>query len=190
VLFIAKGRHFRADDVRTEAGKRGIPVKTVESSFFDRFGKGHQGVAARVPPRKYLLLSELLELPVIKKEIPFFFILDCLEDPRNFGAILRVADAAGVHGVVVQSHRSVTLETDVAKASAGAVEYVPAAMVPNIKHAIREMRDKGIWIIGADGQAQNVSSGRQTSPTLLALVLGSEGKGLRGRLLGSYVIYL
>ena len=78
--------------------------------------------------------------------MPLFLVLDGIEDPRNFGALLRVADAAGIHGIVLQSYRSVNLGAEVAKVSAGAVEYVPVTMLPNIKHAINEMRKNGIMM--------------------------------------------
>jgi 23S rRNA (guanosine2251-2'-O)-methyltransferase len=131
-----------------------------------------------VYPKVSWSLQELLEIPFKKNEAALFLVLDCIEDTRNFGALLRVADAAGIHGVVVQSHRSATLNPLVSKVSAGAVEYVPVSVVPNIKHAIHEMKKRGIKIIGTDVNAeQTVWATDFKEP--LALIIGSEGKGLR-----------
>jgi 23S rRNA (guanosine2251-2'-O)-methyltransferase len=178
-ICLSSTRHDKTDSIKREAELRNIPVKIMSPRFFDStFRKGHQGVAAEVSPKAYFPLDELLKIPANKNETPFFLILDCLEDPRNFGAILRVADAAGVHGIVLQSHRSVNLSAEVSKVSAGAVEYVPVAMVVNIKHAIHEMKERGIVIIGTEADGEKVFWDIDfTKP--LALVIGSEGKGLR-----------
>ncbi|MEW6587302.1 MAG: RNA methyltransferase, partial [Nitrospirota bacterium] len=149
-LYLAAGRHEKVQGLRQEADRLGISVKTLDAGFFDeKFGKGHQGVAADVRPRRYFSLDELLGFPREKGEIPLFFVLDCIEDPRNLGAILRVADAAGVHGVVLQAYRAAGLSAEVSKASAGAVEYVPVTVVANIKNALREMKEREITIVGA-----------------------------------------
>jgi 23S rRNA (guanosine2251-2'-O)-methyltransferase len=178
-IFLSSGRHERVPEIMKEAAFRNIPVATVEPDFLDNlFRKGHQGVAASVSPKISIPLDELFEIPLKKKEIPFFLILDCVEDPRNFGALLRVADAAGVHGIVIQSHRSVTVSPHVAKVSAGAIEYVPVSVVANIKHAIRTMKGNGITIAGADAGAERILWENDLSMPI-ALVVGSEGRGLR-----------
>lgn len=178
-IYISSGRHSKLPRLMEEAEERRIQVNIAEPDFFDRtFGKGHQGVAAKVSGKGYVSLDELLDVPLIKKEVPFFAVLDGVEDPRNFGAILRVADAAGIHGIIIQSHRSATLSSTVSKSSAGAVEYVPVAMVPNVKHAIREMKERGITIVGTDASSiDTLWDIDLTAP--LALVIGSEGGGLR-----------
>jgi len=163
-----------------EAAKaNGIPVKSEARIFFDnRFHKGHQGVAASAGKRETITVEELLGIPARRGEIPFFVILDTIEDPRNFGAIIRIADAAGVHGVVFQSHRSAGLTPVAAKASAGALEYVTLVETVNIKHAMEKMRKADVTLIGAEAG---------TDKTLwdidlhvpLAMVVGSEGAGLR-----------
>lgn len=178
-IFLSSGRHEKVSDIKREAAVRNIPVIIVEPSFLDNlFRKGHQGIAASVSSKRSVSLGELLEIPLGKNEMPFFLILDCVEDPGNFGAILRVADAAGIHGIVIQSHRSVTVGAHVAKVSAGALEYVPVAVVTNVKHAIREMKENGVTIVGADAGAQTVFWDLDLSMPI-ALVVGSEGKGLR-----------
>jgi len=178
-IYLSAARHDKTNSIRREAELKNIPVKIHPHGFFDSmFDKGHQGVAAEVSPREYSSLDELLAIPGKKNETPLYLILDCLEDPRNLGALLRVSDAAGVHGIVLQSHRSVNLSASVSKVSAGAVEYVPVAMVVNIKHAIYEMKEKGITIIGTEASAEKTLWNIDfTKP--LALVIGSEGKGIR-----------
>lgn len=165
--------------IKSEAEKRGIPVENADSHFFEsRFPKGHQRVAAMVSQKGVADLETLLMEMSKDNRTPLFVILDGIEDPHNFGAILRSADAAGVDGVVIQHYRSVGLGAGTSKASAGAVEYVPVAVVPNIKHAISKMKEKGITVIGAEaGAYPYIWEADLTSP--LAVVIGSEGKGLR-----------
>jgi len=178
-IYISSGRQEKLFVIKKETEGRGIAVKTVDAAFFnERFPKGHQGIAAKVSEKGYMDIYDFLSIPEKKNEAPFFLILDCIEDPGNVGAILRSADAAGVHGVIVQEHRSAGLGPAVAKASAGAVEYVPVSQISNIKHAISEMKERGISIVGAE-------SGSDIMPwdvdfTLpVGVVIGSEGKGLR-----------
>ncbi len=179
VVYLSSGRHEKIREVRREAEKRDVAVEIADSVFFDeRFRKGHQGVAARVFQRGYTGLDDLLAIPAASREMPLFVILDGIEDPRNFGAILRSAEASGVHGIVIQSRRSAGLGPEAAKASAGAVEYVPVCMVPNVKHAIRKMKDFGITIIGAEaGEGPAIWEVDLNVP--VAVVIGSEGKGAR-----------
>lgn len=178
-VLISSSRKDRAPDLENELIPRGIALQRADASFFDgRFPKGHQGIAALVEAREYRSIEELMSIPSKKGQIPLFLILDCLEDPRNFGAILRVADAGGVHGVVIQSHRSVALSPEAVKASAGAAEYVPVAMVSNIKHAMREMKEDGMTVIGAEAEGGKPIWEMDLQAPLV-VVIGSEGKGLR-----------
>ncbi len=178
-IFLSRKRYERLVEIKKIAEEKNIPLKIMDSSFFDKsFGKGNQGIAAEVSSKKYISLEDLIDIPREKNEIPLFYILDCIEDPRNFGAILRVADAAGVHGIIIQSYRSVSLDSKISKVSAGAVEYVPVSIVPNIKHAISTMKKMEITIIGAEANAgKNFWEIDLKKP--LALVIGSEGKGIR-----------
>ena len=180
-LFISSGRHDspKVIEIKKEAAQRNISIVKADAQFFySSFPKGHQGVAAKVLPKTYSDLEELLRIPITKGETPLFIILDCIEDPRNFGAIVRVADAAGVHGVIIQSYRSAPVGPEVSKSSAGAVEYVPVTMVPNIKHAIKKIKESGITVVGADAGAENVIWDLDLKIPL-ALIIGAEGKGLR-----------
>lgn len=178
-IFISSGRHEKIQQIRAEADRRRIPVEIVGSDFFDNnLPKGHQGIAARVSQKGYTSLDDLLAIPLKLNEAPLFVILDCIEDPRNLGAILRTADAAGVHGVVIQSYRAAGISPEVSKASAGAIEYVPVCMVPNIKNAIKEMKEAGIAVVGAEIGDYPVTWKADISGPL-AVVIGSEGKGIR-----------
>lgn len=178
-VFLSASRREKTADIQDEVRRRGIAIQKVDLQFFDsRFHKGHQGIAAVAAQREYADFDELLELPDRKNDTPLFLILDSVEDPRNFGAILRVADAGGVHGVIIQSHRSASLSPEAVKASAGASEYVPVSMVPNIKHAIKEMKESGITVIGAEAGSENKIWDLDLNQPL-ALVIGSEGKGMR-----------
>ncbi len=180
-ILISAGRHDspRVLEIKKEAEKKNVSIIRTDISYFhSHFPKGHQGIAAEVLPKSYMDLEELLEIPSNRGETPFFILLDCIEDPRNFGAILRIADAAGVHGIVIQSRRAATLGSEVAKSSAGAVEYVHVSMVPNIKHAIWGMKERGITVVGAEiGVEKFIWDLDLRIP--IALVIGSEGKGLR-----------
>lgn len=179
VVYIAASRHEKVMHIRKGAEIRRIPVETAEPSFFDsRFPKGHQGVAAKVVQKGYMSLNDLLIIPSKKNEMPLLVVLDSIEDPRNFGAILRSADAAGAHGVIIQSHRSVGLGPEVSKTSAGAVEYVPVSIVTNIKHAIRVMKENGIKVVGAEAGV-HAAVWEMDLNIPLAIVIGSEGKGIR-----------
>ncbi|MCL4536725.1 MAG: 23S rRNA (guanosine(2251)-2'-O)-methyltransferase RlmB [Nitrospirae bacterium] len=178
-VYISRQRHEQIQNIIEIAKAEGIRVEFAEKDFFDtKFHKGHQGIAALVAQKKLLSIDELLSISEKSGETLFFLVLDCIEDPRNFGAILRVADAAGVHGVVFQSHRAAGITPIVSKASAGALEYVNLAEVVNIKHAIDKMKKLNITIVGAE-------AGSELTPWdidmegPMAFVIGSEGQGLR-----------
>ncbi|HAM50685.1 MAG TPA: 23S rRNA (guanosine(2251)-2'-O)-methyltransferase RlmB [Nitrospiraceae bacterium] len=179
VVYVAAGRQEKVLQITREAAIKGIPVQSPDSDFFDKtFPKGHQGVAAKVLQKSYMSLDDLLIIPAGKNETPLFVVLDCIEDPRNLGAILRSVDASGAHGVVIQAYRSASLGPEVSKASAGAVEYVPVAVVANVKHALRRMKQEGISVIGAEADAPK-SLWEMDLTVPLCIVIGSEGKGMR-----------
>ncbi len=158
-----------------------IPVEFVKEEKLDKLAAGvrHQGVVALAAPVAFKTLADVFALAAAKNEPPFLLLLDELQDPQNVGAILRTADAAGVHGVLLPSRRSCPLNAVVAKISAGAVEYVPVVQIGNIASTIEELKAKGCWIAGADMQGVNYTGANLTGP--LVLVIGAEGKGL-GRL--------
>lgn len=178
-LHIYSGRQRGVAEIRAEAEKLGIPVKLESAEFFDsRFPKGHQGVAAEIALKGYVPLEEMLLVPEKRGESPFFVILDEVEDPRNLGAVLRTAEAAGVHGVVIQKRRQAGLGPQASKASAGASEHIAVSAVSNIKHAIYKMKELGIVVVGAEADAETRPWDASLSGPL-ALVVGSEGRGLR-----------
>ncbi|MDF2668402.1 MAG: methyltransferase [Paenibacillus sp.] len=141
----------------------------------------HQGVVAQVTAYDYIELEELINKAQENGNVPFLLILDEIEDPHNLGSILRTADCAGVHGVIIPKRRSVGLTATVSKTSAGAIEYVPVARVTNLAQTIERLKEAGIWIAGADVSGeQNVYKADFKMP--LAIVIGNEGKGI-GRLI-------
>jgi len=178
-IFLSDTRHEKIRILRQKAAEKNIQIEKREARFFhETFPKGHQGIAAEVSLLENMPLEKLLEIPAGKNEVACFFVLDGIEDVRNFGAILRVADAAGIHGVVIQSHRSAPVGPETSKSSAGAVEHVSICSVTNIKHAIREMQKRDILVIGTDAAAEKtVWEADLTAP--LAFVIGSEEKGMR-----------
>jgi 23S rRNA (guanosine2251-2'-O)-methyltransferase len=137
----------------------------------------HQGVVAQVAAYKYAELDDMFARAEERQETPFFLILDELEDPHNLGSILRTADAAGAHGIIIPKRRAVGLTATVAKASTGAIEYVPVVRVTNLARTIAELKERGIWIYGTDAKgSQDYRSMDGSIP--LAIVIGSEGKGI------------
>ena len=178
-IYIFRQRHEHIQKIIAMAESKGISVKFADKDFFEsRFHKGHQGIAAVVEKKAFLDIDELLNIPSSLGEIPFFLVLDSIEDPRNFGAILRVADAAGIHGIVFQSHRAAGITDIVSKSSAGASEHVNLSQVVNIKHAIDKMKTADICIIGAEADT-HLSLWDIDMKEPLAFVMGAEGKGLR-----------
>lgn len=158
-------------------GKR-TPIQKVPRQQLDRLSKGkHQGIIAFVHHYTYTSLEEVLQKAEMRDELPFLLILDELEDPHNLGAILRTADAAGAHGVIIPKHRAVGLTETVAKSSAGAIEHVPVVRVTNIGRTIDQLKERHIWVVGTDGDG---SEDYRTldGETALAIVIGNEGRGL------------
>lgn len=155
-----------------------IPVKYADSRKLDKLcgGAAHQGVAAFAAAHDYAELDDIFNLAQSRGESPFIVICDGLEDPHNLGAILRTAEAAGVHGVIIPKRNSVTLNYTVAKTSAGAIEYVPVVKVTNIASTIDTLKGRGVWVFGADMEGTPWTELDFTGS--VALVIGSEGRGL------------
>jgi 23S rRNA (guanosine2251-2'-O)-methyltransferase len=160
------------------AKESGILIQFVPKQKIDQLVKEqHQGVVASVAAYQYAEIDDLFAKAEKKNEQPFFLILDELEDPHNLGSILRTADAAGAHGVIIPKRRAVGLTSTVAKASTGAIEHVPVVRVTNLVRTITELKDRGVWVFGTDAQeSQDYRSMDGAMP--LALVIGSEGKGI------------
>lgn len=160
------------------AKEKRITLQLVERSKLDTMfpHENHQGVAASIAAADYVDWQDIVDAARAKGEEPLLVILDELEDPHNLGAILRSVDAVGAHGVIIPKRRAVPLTDGVAKASAGAIEHVPVARVSNVVQVIKELQKQGIWIAGADMHGQYLH--KQDLTGLLAIVIGSEGKGL------------
>lgn len=181
-IYIAEGsQKGQMQQIIALAKERRILVQFVPKKKLDGMVDGsHQGVAASVAAYKYAELDDLFSAAEKKGEEPFFIILDELEDPHNLGSIMRTADAVGAHGIIIPKRRSVGLTATVAKASAGAIEYVPVVRVTNLARTIDDLKERGVWIAGTDAKGkEDFRSIDGNMP--LALVIGSEGKGM-GRL--------
>jgi 23S rRNA (guanosine2251-2'-O)-methyltransferase len=159
---------------------RRVEVQTVPRSVLDAEASSgaHQGVLAIVAPLQPIGLVELLALPLAGREPPFFLALDGVEDPHNLGALARSAEAAGCHGLIVPRHRSAPLSAVAVKTSAGALEHLPVAEVPNLARAVDQLRDAGVWCIGLDGTAEASLFDLQLADEPVCIVVGSEGSGL------------
>jgi 23S rRNA (guanosine2251-2'-O)-methyltransferase len=164
------------------AREKKILIKEVDKAKLDGLSstRSHQGVIASAALYKYYEVDDILNAAREKGEDPFIVILDEITDNNNLGSILRTADAAGVHGVIIPKRRAVSLTPAVAKISAGAVEYVPVAKVTNLSQTIEYLKKEGLWIVGAEMSGETYYGKDMTGP--VALVIGSEGEGI-GRLI-------
>lgn len=179
-VFIAAGETDRAlQRLAAQAKAAGAVVNTVDRRKLDQMSvtHAHQGIIAMAAAHEYASLEDILSLADERGEAPLIVICDELTDPHNLGAILRTAECAGAHGVIIPKRRSVGLTAVVAKASAGAVEYMKVARVPNISAAIRTLKEKGVWVFGtaADG-AVSLYDADLRGPA--AIVIGNEGVGM------------
>lgn len=176
---IQKGREAALRDIIEHARQLSIRIEFLDSHYFDRnLPSGHQGVSARVIDSRNSTIEDLFSVARDSGQLPFFLILDSVQDPRNFGALLRVADAAGVHGVIYQRMRSTSFSVTASKASAGAIEHVNLIETANIKNIMTRLTEQGLTLIAADQDA-NKTLWETDLVVPLALVIGSEGEGLR-----------
>lgn len=161
-----------------KAKDSGIPVKETDPRKLDFLcgGAAHQGVAAAAAIKEYASVDDMFALAQQRGEPPFLIICDELEDPHNLGAVIRTAECAGAHGVVIPQRRSVGLSWAVGKSSAGAVEYLPVARVQNLANLLEELKQRGVWIYAADMDGSPWCETDFTGP--MALVIGSEGRGV------------
>ena len=164
------------------AAERDIPVKQTDDRKLDHMcaGAAHQGAAAVLGCAEYYTVADILAEAEKKGEDPFIIICDEIEDPHNLGAILRTAEAAGAHGVIIPKRRSASLDHIVHKTSAGAASWIKTARVPNLAAAVKELKDNGVWIYGTDMSGSSIYSADLKGG--IAFVIGSEGFGM-GRLM-------
>ena len=178
-LFVLDG--CQDGPVRTivrEAKKYDTIINYVAKERLDQMSETgkHQGVIAYAAAYEYAEVEDMLKLAEEKGEPPFLFLLDGIEDPHNLGAIIRTANLAGAHGVVIPKHRAVGLTATVAKTSAGALNYTPVAKVANLGQTIDELKEKGIWFVCADMDGEVMYRQNLTGP--IGLVIGNEGNGV------------
>lgn len=180
IFILENRRDKRIEELIYLAQKKGVYVQYADKSRLDRMSPGvnHQGVIALVESYNYAQLDEVLQLAQDRREDPFILILDGLEDPQNLGSIIRTAECAGVHGIVVPRHGSAEVSEGMVRASAGAVEHVLLVRETNLVNTIKHLKDKGLWVVGSDMEAKN-DYFSTSFPSPLALVIGSEGKGIR-----------
>lgn len=178
-ILVARGEKSGAVvGILAKAKKKQIPIKEVDKTKLDFLtgSASHQGIVAFAAVKEYSTVEDILSYAESKGEAPFIVILDEVEDPHNLGAIIRTAECAGVHGIIVSKRRSAGLSFTVGKASAGAVEYMRVARVTNIPTLIDDLKQKGVWIYGADMNGEDYQSCNYSGA--LALVIGNEGKGI------------
>ena len=182
-VLVAKGeRHGAIREIIGQARAQGLVVQEVDQAKLDQIAGGvrHQGIIAMVSPVMYAEIGDVLQHAIDKEEAPFIVLLDELEDPHNVGAILRTADAAGVHGVLLPKRRTSPLTATVAKISAGAVEHIPVARIGNVAQTLAQLKKQGLWVVGADMDGdRDYFDADLTGP--IVVVVGSEGQGM-GRL--------
>lgn len=181
-LYIDPSAGGSAGHIRAMARERGIVVKDANEAKLSKMcgGASHQGVAAVGACAEYAEIDDIFKAAEEKNEEPFIIICDEIEDPHNLGAIIRTAETAGAHGVVIPKRRSASLNFTVFKTSAGAASYVPVARVANLAAAVDELKKRGVWIYGTDGAGQDYTEVSMTGA--VGLVIGSEGFGM-GRLM-------
>lgn len=178
-VLVARGEKSGAVvGILAKAREKQIPIKEVDKTKLDYISGGstHQGIVAFAAVKEYSTVEDILEYAESKNEAPFIVILDEVEDPHNLGAIIRTAECAGVHGIIVPKRRSASLSYTVGKASAGAVEYMRVARVTNISNTIDNLKERGVWIYGADMNGTNYTECNFSGAC--AIVIGNEGKGI------------
>lgn len=178
-ILVAKGeRSGSVVAIIAKAKQKNIPVKDVDSKKLDFLAKGvnHQGIVAQCAVKEYSTLEDIFALAEERGESPFIIVLDKIEDPHNLGAIIRTAECAGAHGVIIPERRSAGLSYTVEKTSAGALEYMPVVRVKNISAVLQKLKDKGIWVYGADMDGEHYK--KINFDGAVALVIGNEGKGI------------
>lgn len=164
--------------IKREAKKQDCPIKYVKKELLEQLSETgkHQGVIAKMSSYEYASVEYILERASQKGEEPFLFLLDNIEDPHNLGAIIRTANLAGAHGVIIPKNRAVGLTAAVARASAGALNYTPVAKVTNLSKTMEELKKKGLWLVCADMDGTTMYQMDLKGP--IGVVIGNEGEGV------------
>lgn len=179
-IIITKGEnHGSINRIVAMAREKRIVIVEVDKRKINEISQtnNHQGVIAIVPPFNYCEIEDILKSAKKKKEDPFIIILDGIEDPHNLGSIIRTAETAGVHGIIIPKRRACSVNSTVAKVSVGAVEHMKIARVNNINDTIKMLKENEVWICGTDMDAKNNYYGQDLTGSL-AIVIGSEGFGI------------
>ena len=179
-IFVTRGeKHGSINKILAIAKERKIIVVEKDKRQMDEMSQeeNYQGVIAIVPPFEYVEIEDILNEAKERKEAPFVLILDGIEDPHNLGSIIRTAETAGVHGIIIPKRRAASVNSTVNKTSAGAVEHMKIARVTNISDAIEELKQAGLWICGTDINT-NKYYYNQDLTGALGIVIGNEGKGI------------
>jgi 23S rRNA (guanosine2251-2'-O)-methyltransferase len=179
-ILVANGeKHGSIHKILAIAKERKIIVTEMERNKLNQIAQtpNNQGVIAIVPPYNYCEVEEILEEAKRKNEMPFILILDGIEDPHNLGSIIRTAETAGVHGIIIPKRRAASVNSTVSKVSAGAVEYMKIARVNNINETIRYLKEQDVWICGTDMDTNTIYT-KQDYKMPIAIVIGSEGFGM------------
>lgn len=168
----------KIQELKELAAEMSVPISWAPKAKLDKLTDGavHQGMVLGITPFEYLAVDELIAKAKSEKEEPFLLILDGLEDPHNFGSILRTADATGVDGVIIPKHRAVGITSIVTKTSTGAVEHIPVARATNLKQAVTTLKEQGFWVFGTDMEGTDYRQWNVSGS--IALIIGNEGKGM------------
>ena len=179
-IFITKGeKHGSINKIIAIAKQKKVIIVEKDKKQMSQMAQtpNYQGVIAIVPPFEYCEVEDILEYAKEKKEEPFVLILDSIEDPHNLGSIIRTAETAGVHGIIIPKRRAASVNSTVSKVSAGAVEYMKIARVNNITDAIEKLKGAGLWICGTDINTDTYYYNQDLKGPL-GIVIGNEGKGI------------
>lgn len=176
---VQKGElHGSINEILSLCKKNNVIVKEAEAGKLSELsgGMSHQGVIAQPSAVTYVSVDDILKIAEEREEKPFIIIADQIEDPHNLGAIIRTAEACGVHGIIIPKRRSVGANATVYKTSAGALSHMAVARVTNLTETIKDLKDSGVWIYGADAKGESYCNMKFDGA--LALVIGSEGRGI------------
>ncbi len=178
-IFIDKNIQNRKDEIISLAKEKKVKVEFLPKNILDKksLTNHHQGYIAETVDFEYSTLENLISLPKQNEQTPFFVLLDGIEDPHNFGAIIRSCECAGVHGIVIPKNRACQVNETVVRTSTGAISNMPICQVTNLKEAIEFFKDNGLWIFSAEIGGENIYQKKLNMP--IAVVIGSEGKGVK-----------
>ncbi len=165
-------------EIQTLAKKLKIQIRYVPRQQLDQVGRDHQGVALEVGNYPFVDIRDILKRAEKAEQPPFVLVLDHITDPQNFGAVLRTAEAVGVHGVIIPKQRAAGITPTVVKASAGASEHIWIAQVPNLVQALNTLKSKNVWVAGVEEKPDATRYDQANLSGAMALVIGSEGKGI------------